>query len=153
MASEIVFSGMDKIGRMTLMDPGRIVKTFKVNGKDQIGFYNKTFASYVDVYHTSTTGVYFQSLGNTDVWINGGQTQPAGILPNSHKAAPLFYAKTILTTSQKCPFKGWQCLDPDWKSFPLEDKNKADTCHYGHTTTQEITIVGEYLNLAKSHGN
>ena len=41
MASEVVFSGMDKIGRMTLMDPGRIVKTFKVNGKDQIGFYNK----------------------------------------------------------------------------------------------------------------
>ena len=41
MASEIVFFGMDKIGRMTLMDPCRTVKTFKVNGKDQIGFYNK----------------------------------------------------------------------------------------------------------------
>ena len=46
MASEIVFSGMDKIGRMTLMDPGRIVKTFKVNGKDQIGFYNKVRLFY-----------------------------------------------------------------------------------------------------------
>ena len=46
MASEVVFSGMDKIGRMTLMDPGRIVKTFKVNGKDQIGFYNKVRLFY-----------------------------------------------------------------------------------------------------------
>ena len=47
MASEIVFSKLGKIARLSLLDPGRIVNLFEVDGKyksvdsKQLGFVNK----------------------------------------------------------------------------------------------------------------
>ena len=43
LASEIVFSKMGKMGRLTLLDPGRRLETFNIAGNPvkQIGFYNK----------------------------------------------------------------------------------------------------------------
>ena len=43
MASEIVFSQMGKIGRLTLLDPGRKQKEYKIKGNPnkQIGFFNR----------------------------------------------------------------------------------------------------------------
>ena len=43
MGSEIVFSQMGKIGRLTLLDPGRKQKEYKIKGNPnkQIGFFNR----------------------------------------------------------------------------------------------------------------
>ena len=43
MASEVVFSGMGKIGRLTLLDAGNRQEEYKIKGNPvkQIGFFNK----------------------------------------------------------------------------------------------------------------
>ena len=94
----------------------------------------KTFADFVDVYHTSKTGVYDRPLGHADIWINGGQTQPEGIEDGAHRAASTFYADSIINHSGSCQYyMALQCQDPDWKPFLYNDRNKAkaDTCEYG----------------------
>jgi len=155
LASEIVFSKMGKMGRLTLLDPGRRLETFNIAGNPvkQIGFYNKTFAAFVDVYHTSTVGVFDRPLGNADIWINGGQTQPNGIKPGSHQAAPTFYVKSIATPSGSCQFKAWHCEDSDWQPFHNDKRDKEDTCNYGKSEIKEPIVVGEYLKMDETNGN
>jgi len=146
MASEIQFSGLGTIQRLSLMDPAPVRK-FDVYGTEQIGFYNKTFASFVDVYHTSTVGIYDRPVGHVDVWVNGGQSQPRGIeARNAHHVAPFTYAKSILIRDG-CQFEAWPCTDPKWTSFRLQNKAQADTCQYGDQGSSEGPVaIGEYID-------
>ena len=96
-----------------------------------LSILKQTFAAFVDVYHTSTVGVFDRQLGNADIWINGGQTQPNGIKPGAHQAAPTFYVKSIATPSGSCQFKAWHCEDSDWQPFHNDKRDKEDTCQYG----------------------
>ena len=54
MASEVVFSGMGKIGRLTLLDAGNRQEEYKIKGNPvkQIGFYNRVW--FVEISHELT---------------------------------------------------------------------------------------------------
>ena len=53
MASEVVFSGMGKIGRLTLLDAGNRQEEYNVKGPvKQIGFYNRVW--FVGISHELT---------------------------------------------------------------------------------------------------
>ncbi|XP_076678593.1 phospholipase A1-like isoform X2 [Andrena cerasifolii] len=52
-------------------------------------------ASYLEVFHTSRLGIHFP-LGDTDVYFNGGKSQPGCILPScSHSRSVEFLTSTI----------------------------------------------------------
>ena len=57
-------------------------------------YFLKEDASFVDVFHTSTTGVWKNSIGDVDVWFNGGLSQPTGL--KSHKGAVFFFERSII---------------------------------------------------------
>merc|ERR1719336_427555 len=162
MASEIVFSKLGKIARLSLLDPGRIVNLFEVDGKyksvdrKQLGFVNKNFANFVDVYHSSTTGIYDEkvanpSVGHVDIWINGGangktmstkETWPV----NSHKSSVYFFGSSIVNwATVECEYYAARCPNPNWKPFSLQKWKKAENCgedKYG----RDRHIVGQYIN-------
>ena len=54
MASEVVFSGMGKIGRLTLLDAGNRQEEYKIKGNPvkQIGFFNRVW--FVVISHELT---------------------------------------------------------------------------------------------------
>ena len=51
MASEVVFSGMGKIGRLTLLDAGNRQEKYNIKGNPikQLGFYNRVW--FVGISH------------------------------------------------------------------------------------------------------
>ena len=57
-------------------------------------YFLKEDASFVDVFHTSKTGVWKNSIGDVDVWFNGGLSQPTGL--NAHKGAVFFFERSII---------------------------------------------------------
>ena len=57
-------------------------------------YFLKEDASFVDVFHTSKTGVWKHSIGDVDVWFNGGLSQPTGL--NAHKGAVFFFERSII---------------------------------------------------------
>ena len=103
----------------------------------------QTFAGFVDVYHSSKTGVYDRPIGHADIWINGGLTQPEGIEGSAHGAAMDFFLKSILNPNGDCQYRAVRCQDhkdvtlygqdTEWMPFLYKDRNKqkADTCEYG----------------------
>ena len=121
---------------MSLINKESVTNNYSWFSKDMLccslSILKQTFAAFVDVYHTSTVGVFDRPLGNADIWINGGQTQPNGIKPGAHQAAPTFYVKSIATPSGSCQFKAWHCEDSDWQPFHNDKRDKEDTCNYAY---------------------
>ena len=84
-------------------------------------------AYFVDVWHTSTVGIWDESIGDVDVWANGGKSQPDGMTlnyksTNSHKAAVYMFARTIVEPNgcQYIAAKCEKCQDVNPK-----DKDKC----------------------------
>jgi len=178
MAAELYFSGLGKVDRLSLLDPGSMMKKFKVSnkeywgvgGKEQIGSLNRYFTNFMDVYHSSTTGVWDRRVGHLDVWLNGGKQQhPNGIYNSkehsnwsAHSLAVQFFAHSITnsiwTGSEDCQFHGWRC--DNWKSpapYAYKDRAKAaKVCNYGDSKKDNV-IVGQmtdcYSRADKCDGN
>merc|ERR1712241_176737 len=152
MATEIKESGLGQVDRLTLLDPGTKVSDFKVDGKTQQGLIHKDDASFVDVFHTSSKyGIWEESLGDVDVWPNGGKDQAEGIYPdgNGHRAAVYFFARTIVEP-EGCQYLAWKCADT-FTSYEWKNRGQNDNCGYGDET-KETEVVGEYVNH-KAEGN
>jgi len=148
MATELNDMGFGKVDRLTLLDPGRIMPKFRIDGEKQWGLVNKKFAEFMDVFHTSEGyGIWQKSVGDVDVWMNGGLTQPPNL--NHHKAAVHFYSRTILMTSEDCTYVAWECTDHKWTPYKWKKRNKpkSDTCEFGNTETENaMQSVGEYID-------
>ena len=62
----------------------------------------QNFAKFMDVYHSSTTGIFDRRegtnpfVGHLDVWLNGGLGGVPDLNANQHKSAVYFFASTIL---------------------------------------------------------
>ena len=85
-------------------------------------------ANFVDVWHTSTVGIWDESIGHVDVWANGGKSQPDGMTlsyktTNSHKAAVYMFARTIVEPNG-CQYIAAKCE----KCRDVKPKLK-DTCN------------------------
>jgi len=147
MATELNDIGFGKIDRLTLLDPGSQVPVRIIDGKEQYGLVHKDDASFVDVFHTSTTGIWQMAVGDVDSWVNGGKAQPPNMYPGSHKASVFAFSRTILMTSfDECLYVAWQCVDPEWSSFAWKDRNEKDTCDFGNPDSENaIQYVGEYI--------
>merc|ERR1712241_1525736 len=78
---------------------------------EQIGSLNRYFTNFMDVYHSSTTGVWDRRVGHLDVWLNGGKQQhPNGIYNSkehsnwsAHSLAVQFFAHSITNSIWKAP--------------------------------------------------
>ena len=86
-------------------------------------------SSFVDVWHTSTVGIWDEPIGDVDVWVNGGKSQPNGIKDGNHKAAVNMFARTIIEPAG-CQYVAAKCKD-SFTAYSWEDKKKKDRCHYG----------------------
>ena len=99
--------------------------------------YKQDDASFVDVFHTSSTfGIWDESLGDVDVWPNGGKDQERGIYPNGHKAAVYFFSRTIVEP-KGCQYLAWKCNDK-FTSYAWENRLENDNCGYGDRTKVKI---------------
>lgn len=54
MATELVDMGFGKVDRLTLLDPGRIMPKFKIDGKKQWGLVNKVKYIVKNYFHLIT---------------------------------------------------------------------------------------------------
>ena len=96
-------------------------------------------ASFVDVFHTSSKyGIWEESLGDVDVWPNGGKDQAEGIYPdgNGHRAAVYFFARTIVEP-EGCQYLAWKCADT-FTSYEWKNRVENDNCGYGDQTKVKI---------------
>ena len=82
------------------------------------------------------------SVGDVDVWVNGGIKQPPTLSEGSHKGAIYFFARTITMTSpEECSYVAWKCTDPKWSPFKWEKRNKpgSDTCEFGDSESENVS--------------
>ena len=95
-------------------------------------------SSFVDVWHTSTIGIWDEPIGDVDVWVNGGKSQPEGIKDhnaagwlshNSHNAAVYMFARTIIQPDG-CQYVAAKCKD-SFAAYFWNDRNKNENCRYG----------------------
>ena len=94
-------------------------------------YFLKEDASFVDVFHTSTTGVWKNSIGDVDVWFNGGLSQPTGL--KAHKGAVFFFERSIILVPTELDELAGITLVPA----------KIPTYHIvnGHATTLPISKI------------
>ena len=86
-------------------------------------------SSFVDVWHTSTIGIWDEPIGDVDVWANGGKSQPKGIEHGNHKAAVYMFARTIVET-EGCQYVAAKCKD-SFAAYFWTDRKKNENCQYG----------------------
>ena len=87
-------------------------------------------------------GISKKSVGDVDVWVNGGIKQPPTMAESSHKLAVYFFSRTIKMTSlDECSYVAWKCFDRKWSPFKWEKRNKpgSDTCEFGDSKSENVS--------------
>ena len=94
-----------------------------------------------------------------DVWLNGGLTQPTGIIHGSHGSSVDFFSRSIrMVASESCRYLAWKCtVRPGqgkrkaWK--PIKWSANRDPkiwsgltiCNYGQMPTENVIMQSIYI--------